>query len=470
MRVAFLLAVLASGALVTACGGATASPGPAGDASASEASLHEASVPDVGTDVVTMDAGADAALDAGPDVIPFPDAAGTPVSQDPSDMSESEDQIAVAPDGTIGILWSAYSQTGDLEMPYRFSTDDGASFSPIERITVPAGYEPGDPSITTDAQGNFYLSTLGIHQTAGNIDQVRVYVAKAPKGSTTFGTPVEVTDPAATHFCDHPKIRVLASGAIVVSYMDSTDLAGTTSYGVLASSPDGTTWTRSTIVTQPDAVFSNLFWTCEGQGVLYATYLEYTATTGYVALRTSTDQGATWSHPSTVVSLPSEMPAANDPICVANGADVWIQYTTTPMPATSSNSLDPAYAMPIAHSGNGGMTLDATRMNSLDTTASAEALLPVLLRETSGTLDVAYLAGQADMDPMGSVRLTRATGSTFAPSTMIAGPLSFDVDRTTSVWLGDYFGAVLHGPAMYVAYPINSTGIDHIYFRKVPLP
>jgi hypothetical protein len=469
MRFAFLLAVLASGALVAACGGSTASPGPTGDASAPETSRPEASVPDVGTDAVVKDAGTDAPRDAGADVMTFPDGGGTPISQNPADVSESEDQIAVAPDGTIGILWSAYSQTA-LEMAYRFSTDDGASFSPIERITLPAGYEPGDPSITTDAQGNFYLSTLGIHQAGGNIDQIRAYVAKAPKGSTTFGTPVEITDPATILFLDHPKIRVLASGTIVVTYMASTDLAGTTSDGVLASSPDGITWTRTTFVTQPDAVFSNLFWTCEGQGVLYVTYLEFTATAGYVALRKSTDQGATWSHPSTVVSLPTEIVAANDPVCVASGSDVWIQYTTTPMNVTSQNSLDPAHAMPIAHSANAGLTLDPTRIDSLDTKASAEAMFPVILRESSGTLDVAYLAGHADMDPMGSVRLTRATGSTFAPSTAIDGPLSFDVDRTATTWLGDYFGAVLHGPAMYVAYPMNTTGLDHIYFRKVPLP
>jgi hypothetical protein len=469
MRLGLALVVfLASLSVVAGCGGSEASPGPS-DGSA-ETSIKEGSVADVAH---VHDAGAETAADTGPDVMGVPEGGGVPISENPNEVNESEDQIAVAPDGTIGFIWTAYDQTGNLIMGYRFSANDGASFSPVQFFAMPAGYSPGDPAITTDAQGNFYASMLGIHFTAGqNIDEIRVYSARAPAGSTTFGAPVEVTDPATTVFCDHPKIHVLSTGAITVTYMMSTTLTSATSSGVLASSPDGTAWTRSTIVTQPDADFSNLFWTCEGTGVLYVTYLEFTATAGYVALRTSTDHGATWSHPSTVVSLATESVAANDPICVASGTDVWVLYTTTPTPTNSSNNLDPAHTMPLAHSANSGVTFDAARVDTLDTKASALGLLPLVLQEPAGgALDVVYLAGKVDMDPQGTVRYARAaTGTTFGPSTVIDGPMLFTSDRTMPTWVGDYFGAVIHGTSMYVAYPMNSSGADHIYFRKVALP
>ena len=42
----------------------------------------------------------------------------------------------------------------------------------------------------------------------------QIFVAKAPKGSTTFGAPVMVSDPAApTRFRDHPKIFVTKAGS-----------------------------------------------------------------------------------------------------------------------------------------------------------------------------------------------------------------------------------------------------------------
>jgi hypothetical protein len=116
-----------------------------------------------------------------------------------------------------------------------------------------------------------------------------------------------------------------------------------------------------------------------------------------------------------------------------------------------------------------GTAFDPTRPDALDNTADALATLPLIVLDGSGKLDVAYAAGAAAGDTNGSIRFTRTLGQT-AASTLVDGPMFFDLSRTTKTWLGDYFGGVVRGSALYLAYPNNSSGLDHIYFQKLPLP
>jgi hypothetical protein len=69
-----------------------------------------------------------------------------------------------------------------------------------------------------------------------------------------------------------------------------------------------------------------------------------------------------------------------------------------------------------------------------------------------------------------STPFDRITGTTVAPSLLVDEPLLFEQSRVTSTWLGDYFGAVVHAGALYVAYPRNDQGLTHIYFAKELLP
>jgi hypothetical protein len=390
-----------------------------------------------------------------------------------SSIYEAEDQIAVAPDGTIGIVWTGIpSGPGYVVMGYTFSTDDGATFTPPQYITLPGGLAPSDPGITTDAQGNFYASILGLHVGGQSVDYDRVYLAVAKKGTTTFGPVTEATDPTTQKFNDHPKVIVTAKGTIAIGFLQADSIMVTQSVGLAATSTDGgMTWTRSKIVGQPEAQFANLFWFCEGAGALYVTYLEATQNAYGVALRKSTDEGLTWSAMPEYANLPNELPAGLDPECVASGQDVWVGYGTTPSPSTADTTLDLAWTLEVAHSGDGGDSFDAARAPSLDGAASKRALLPILVREDTGTLDSVYIAGDSDGDPMGSVRFTQsAKGGPFGASAVIDQTLLFTTSRTSRQWLGDYFGAVAHAGALYVAYPMNEsngTAETHIFFRRV---
>ncbi len=383
---------------------------------------------------------------------------------------ETEDQIAVAPDGTLAVLYSTISST-DEGMSYRFSSDDGKTWSTAGRIVLPQNdLFAGDPAITTDAQGNFWAALLGIHYTgAGSIDYIKIFAAKAAKGSTQFGTPVEVTDPMVTKFHDHPKILVTAAGTLVVAYLESDTETSQTGIGISATSTNGTDWTRHTLVAPPDTNFANLFSMCEGTGALYATFFEITSTRYGVSLRKSTDQGATWSQ-TTHVSLDTESPAGLDPRCAAKGSDVWVSYAQTDTPAASAENLEAASSIVVAHSTNGGTSF-TERGEALDTKATKLGCLPEFVRDESGGLDVAYIAGNSDGDTMGSVRFTRAaSGVTFGASMLVDSPLRFDMGRSVPTWLGDYFGFAVHGKTLYFAYPQNQSGKTHIYFAKAALP
>jgi hypothetical protein len=415
------------------------------------------------------------------------------VTTDVLDVAEGYgNQLAVAPDGTIAVAWVAnVTQPPYGLLRYRFSTDQGATFSPITAVPLPSNLLALWPSIASDSAGNFYIAVLGAHlvtqsdASAASIDYTRLFVSKAPKGSMTFGAPVEATDPTQIFFNDIPKILVTQKGTIVVGFAQfpvtpvAPDAAvPTTNAGLLARSTDGQTWQRTTVVGPPAVANSNWFWLCEGTGILYATYLDLGQTTS-AALRSSLDDGVTWSTTSAMISGTDPL-AYLAPGCVADGNDVWVLYSTTTSPAADpSNYSDAAQAIRVAHSADRGGTWSTARMDALDKKAGSLALLPILVRETGGALDVAYLSGNMEADVNGTVRYVRAlspsdagtddSGATFGPSVQVDGPLTFTARLNGNDSLGEYMGAAAFGGKLLVSYPTNRSGFTRIFFRSMPL-
>ncbi len=412
-------------------------------------------------------------LDAGKDVSPPPPPldGGLNVSGDGPGY-ESEDQIAVASDGTIAILYSAFTQGPPyVAMLSTFSTDDGKTFSTPQPVVLGGGLYAGDPAITVDSQGNFWASYLGIAYTGQTLAYSRVFVAEAPKGTMKFGAPVEISTPNnTTALEDHPKIFATKTGALLVGWADFPSASQpANANGVVARSTDGTTWSRTTLIGEPEAVYGTFFWFCEGASNVYTTFLEATNQL-FIGVRTSADDGATWTTSSVVASAPSDQIAALDPACAAAGSDLWVMYATTQNPSVDESTLDGADHVWITHSPDGGGTFDGTHVDALDHGKSQLGTIPLLVRDATGKLDVAYPAGDSAGDTSGSIRFTRTDGVTVASSTQVDGPMQFDLSRIDHAWLGDYFGGVEHAGAFYLAYPRNETGLDHIYFAKFPLP
>jgi hypothetical protein len=438
--------MIASTGLISACGGSTAQSDSTDAGSVDSGNPDsQPNPPDSGLDVQDVDSGVKEYT--GP----------LPISKKPDSSYEAETQIAVAPDGTIAMVWNSATVDAGPRIGYRFSMDDGVTFTPIRYIDPPKlGLAGTDPAIAVDSNGNFYASILGLHYgQTGDFGDMHVYVAKAPAGSTSFGQPIEVTDPATsvTEINDHPKIKVTQHGTVVVVFMNSGG-------GIAARSPDGVNWQRSTITQES----SNLFSLCEGGGNLYTTYVGNYG----IELRASQDEGQTWSTDATYVSPNGETPAYNDPTCVAQGSEVWVTYGISDGNFTGEDALDPAVALNVAHSSDFGVSFP-THTNALDGASGKLALHPVLVREAGGAFDLAYLTGAAEMDSDGSLRWTHAASTTFGQSVRVDGPVVFQLSRVADNWLGDYMGCAEHDGTVYFTYPKNYGSLSHVWFAKLPI-
>jgi hypothetical protein len=173
-----------------------------------------------------------------------------------------------------------------------------------------------------------------------------------------------------------------------------------------------------------------------------------------------------------MVSAPGELVAFDDPMCVADKSDVWISYgLTKDGTATATMNSPLLYALRLAHSGDGGQTID-TRIDAHDTAAGSFFQHPELAREPGGALDLTYYAGKTDMDMAGSFRRSRAAvpAMGFGPSVSVDAPLDFLTSRGDPRWLGDYTGIFARSGKLYLSYTVNDTAVSHVAFSKVKVP
>jgi hypothetical protein len=209
-----------------------------------------------------------------------------------------------------------------------------------------------------------------------------------------------------------------------------------------------------------------LFWPCHANGRSYAAYVEIDGMTVNAATRTSDDEGATWSQSSIFASGLNDVVAFSDPSCVANGANVWVEYATTakhvPDPEMQMEQLNSVW---VAQSTNSGASFGAA-IQSADKTTDKVFLHPVLVREPNGTLDITMYGGKSNGDTQSGVRYTHPLTS----AKTIFQPLTFAVDRTTADWLGDYIGATTRNGYLDTSFTANATGNSHIAYVRTKLP
>jgi hypothetical protein len=394
------------------------------------------------------------------------------ISQSPGWFLQAETSVASAPNGFVAAAWIDVNQQNFSAIGYAISTDDGQSFAPIGHVKTPKGGVASDPVLAVDAAGNFWLTWVGYKIQGQNPTDMHIYVAKAPAGSTTFNDPIEASDPNDTALYDKPWITVTNGGEILVTW--ERDQMPQTFGLVAARSIDGTTFTQTIFQNDPTGqTFRNLAFPCAPRtgGRVWVTYLAYTNSGIDVRLAYSDDGGASWS-PETIVNLPSEMVAFDDPTCVAEGNEVWVSYgLTQDMIDPEAGSSDKLYAIRVAHSGDGGLTIDS-RIDAQDSNAAKFFMHPQLAREEGGGLDLVYYAGNFDEDPNGSYRRSRAAsfGGGFAPSVPVEYPLTYLQARGDPRWLGDYTGIFVRAGKLYTTYTVNTSGISSVAFGTAKLP
>ncbi len=410
-----------------------------------------------------------------------------PLSAVAGSAHEHEPFIAVTPSGRVAVSFLSYSSSGMIiTVGYRISNDRGATWGPVALVPVPEGDNTqANASVAAGDDGTLYMSWAAEEHTESGRSNEAVYVATSAPGSTTFGTPVMVTNPkVAVAVYDQPRVSVTHAGVVNVAY-DQVSADGITEWIQNARSTDGKTWSLG-YAAGPGSYesYRNFARFCRptGEGRIFLLYVDTDVAIYYgdlaLALRSSDDDGATWSSPVRVTSESDEL--IFDPTgaigCTTDGADVWMVYGLTPEanlggtwgggPVPSASTEHTMTEVRLAHSGDGGKTIDRIG-DVLDTHAGSRAMYPVLTSEGQGTLDLSYYVGDSDNDPKAALRRTRSTdGTTFASTVPVHSPLTLVTDRAVPQWIGDYVGGAFQGGDVFLVYTDNATVTPHIAFYR----
>jgi hypothetical protein len=202
---------------------------------------------------------------------------------------------------------------------------------------------------------------------------------------------------------------------------------------------------------------------------VYATY----HAGGGIGLRFSDDAGMTWpdANKTAVAAMSEGQPAFDDPTCAADGMEVWVTYGLSNDMGLGAGTTSPnLYAIRLAHSSDGGVTID-NRYDAHDSAAASMYMHPYLLREPNGALDLTYYAGNNEGDTNGSFRLARSTdGGVTWPASKSLKTMIYTNRRDTPQWVGDYSGLAWLGGELYMSYANNVATEVHTAFYRMAEP
>lgn len=377
------------------------------------------------------------------------------VSRSPLSSSEHEPTVAVTRSGRVVVAWIGRG-TSAYAIGYRISNDGGKTFGVAKELPLPEGFSAGDPVAAADAQDNLWLAWGIVKRDAGgNRIEGHLFANQSAAGSDAFGPPVEVGDPSASVLYDQPRIVARDGGGLLYTYLEYAKDFSASSI-VAATSRDGARFSRQTVHASKSSL--GLPFPCEarGGGRLYARFFD----SGLgVALHASDDGGATWA---VRTRLPEgrevEKVGGETPGCVARGDEVWAMYAIEGEPATGASSFGTLGAIRLAHSADGGKTID-TRVDVHDPTVGKHFMFPEIAMEESGAIDVVYYAGDRPGDPNARLVLSRSIdGGASFKATVVKEPNVLETSRVRASWIGDYTGFAWTAPHLWFAYSDNTQG------------
>jgi hypothetical protein len=384
------------------------------------------------------------------------------ISASAQSVIESEAHLAALPDGTLAATWTSRTGPDWLDqghIGYAFSDDDGDTWSAPAAIGFPDRDRQVNVKVAGSESGEMYLVWLGrSFSTAPDA----IVVARAAAGGRTFEPPVEVTDPSAGLAYDLPAIAT-HRGVVIAAYNQQDPAAETECFAnAIARSDDaGRTWSRVVASPcSPDEWLQNINALCAADtgDRIWLAYVIGTPDKLRVEVRSSDDGGYTWPDERTVrVSAPAETVAFDPMFCVADADGMSVAYGTTDDEIVPGvfGKLD---AIKVARVSVAG---EVTEVDALDP-ADGFALHPQIAG-AGDDLHVLYLAGARDGDSAGSLRRIRVGDK---QSEAVHAPIRFEQTWGVPGFLGDYFGAVVTGAGLGIAYPVQTGDSEvHIAFE-----
>lgn len=468
---ASLLVVLpfAAGPLLSACGSSPSAATAASSGASSSSSSSSSTSSSTSGGGAGGSGGAGGAPDTTIDLV---------ISKSLDSSSEHEPQLVVTSAGRVVVSYAERNEslTNYFHIGYRVSNDRGATWNEPGSIKLPMGSNiAANATLSADAAGDVYLA-YGTEQKGANgvRSNQAVYLAKLDAKAQSFAEPTLMTDPAAmVGVYDQPAIFVTPAQSLLLTWgQGSADLQSIWLVSKL-STDAGKTWqTNVPLMDEGPQTYENLAHACAPSKGNRVYLYDLDAYVGLTLWR-SDDGGATFAKDArTAVQAASENNTFStmlDGNCVADGDEVWAVYGLTDQLSGDGSSVPRLVHVRLAHSGDGGKTID-WRASIDDAKAGKYFLLPRIAREASGAIDVTYYAGSGEGDKLASYRRARSSdgGKTFAPSTSLHAPITYELSRTTAAWFGDYMGVMAEGGDVFSAFIDNASGASHVVFHREP--
>jgi len=386
-----------------------------------------------------------------------------PISTGDGTTLEAESTVAADGAGTVVAAWNALTVNGwnvSEVIGFAISRDDGNTWMPARHLDAPGGRTGGDPVLAVDSRGTFFLAWLGFQfDASGNITNGQIYVSRLDPAGASFTAPVLVSTDGSQQV-DKPWITILQDDTLLVTWGDLQPRT----IRAARSTDRGASFVLSTLAS---GAFRDLAFPCADRTLagapIYGAFVNGGFGTGAasVGLARSTDAGATWSQPQTLVASGVVTADVN---CAARGPELWLSHLAGTMDASGSGQNSPGDAVRMVHATDGA-TFDPP-VTIAPESPSDRYSLPEMVRAADGTLAVLYYRGQVGQ----ASTLVRAVSTDGGANWMradwsAAGTLTTSRDRDD--WLGDYLGLTSAAGKLYATFGDNTGGTTHIRFARV---
>ncbi|MEK7624830.1 MAG: sialidase family protein, partial [Patescibacteria group bacterium] len=290
--------------------------------------------------------------------------------------------IAIDSSNNLHVVYQSYEyNASNYNIAYRSSTDGGATWSERVNVTTAGAYGGvADPKIAVDSSGNLHV----VYWFYDQLSSPYVYYRTSINNGATWSTRLDLSYIVA----EYPVIAVGASNNLFVAYIsDEFNTVASGNYNIIAqkSTNGGSTWsTRAALPGLNNQSYNPKIVVNTSTGMLYMAYYsnEYANSYNNIALRTSSDGGATWGVRRDVTAN-TTVSSINPVIAISSNGNLNVAYQSKEYNATY-------YNIAARTSTDGGLTWGARR--DVTTSGGVDNIFPSPTFDSSGNSLIVYLS------------------------------------------------------------------------------